>query len=464
MKRRYFLIILAVILSLFVIQYVNSQSNAVIELYSDGSWEWVVTPSPQIVTTTPLASQTPWVVTATLPAVSVTPTQETTLPPPQPTMTPTPSPTIVPTITPTQVPKCWGTTIANLNVRKVPGGEWLGTIPAGDTLTLEAKWLHQGEWWYQHYWLPEQAGWSHSGWINISPDADCSQLEDVTPPPIYVAALLWHTVPGFNIENARISHQILATENIGFGYKTYASMEYCVETLENGGTCIYRHPNQDCPQNIGSADPVQSAQEFFAVRGEYACDVLNGYAKAWYEPTNECWFGSSLNDREVSAIYWWRDWMDEYLNIADAYGCPQLVLPTFGPGHGEPLHYRIWHDVLNRLAMNGGLVGEHAYQPYLNNEGNYDLCPCDPYLACRHRLNEEYRQAEGVDINVAITEAARGWGGEPVSVDDFVCWFEEVRHDEYLHSVSLWVLGQHLNWPNANLDDFVIPISLQVSP
>ena len=121
--------------------------------------------------------------------------------------------------------------------------------------------------------------------------------------------------------------------------------------------------------------------------------------------------------------------------------------------------YQIWAPALNANAARGGLVGEHAYQPYLNSAGNYDLCPCDPWLACRHRMNEDWRQAQGINIDVAITEAARGWGGDPVSVSDFVCWYETVRGDSFVHSVSLWLLGYHPTWPQANLDNYVIPVA-----
>ena len=59
---------------------------------------------------------------------------------------------------------------------------------------------------------------------------------------------------------------------------------------------------------------------------------------------------------------------------------------------------------------------------------------------------------------MAITEAARGWGNDPVDVSDFVCWYEIVRGDDWLHSVALWTAGWHPTWPNANLDAYMVPI------
>jgi hypothetical protein len=221
----------------------------------------------------------------------------------------------------------------------------------------------------------------------------------------------------------------------------------------------YRHPNNDCPQRIGTDDPRQSARDFFNVQVRYSCDLLRGYPLAWIEVVNECYYG---DDQHPQDYYWWAQWMDEMITLATDYQCPKVILPTLGPGHGTPLMYQIWAAPLNRLAAAGGLTGEHAYQPYLNAAGNYDLCPCDEWLACRHRKNENWRQAAGVDVDVAITEVARGWGGDPVSVSDMVCWYETIRHDPFVHSVSLWLAGYHPTWPLANLDNYVIEIANRV--
>jgi hypothetical protein len=96
-------------------------------------------------------------------------------------------------------------------VRDLPSYERLGTIPQGDTVTLTGTYLYSGAIWYQHYWLPGQVGYSHGGYIDIAPEqqADCDALPDVTPQEPHSAALLWHTVPGFNIGNAQASYSIL---------------------------------------------------------------------------------------------------------------------------------------------------------------------------------------------------------------------------------------------------------------
>ncbi len=429
---------------------------------SDTSYHAVQCPAAPSPTATPTATSTPVIPATLTPVPSTTPTPETTLPPTQPTTTSTPSPTPSPTATATPLPpKCWGTVTAGaLNVRTEPYGTILGQVYEGDTLTFDAKWLDDfNDWWWRIYWLPGQDGfievaWVHSGWITPGDTADCSELPDVTPVVTHNAALLWHTVPGVNVGNARISYDILSDKGIGYGLKPYAGMNECIDTLNRGGTCIYRHGAPDCPQNIGSADPRQSARDFLQY-GQYARDMLADYEHAYYEPLNECQFGGSQSDTLLAYIYWWQTWLDEYIAEAVARGYPKLVIPTMGPGHGEAIQYRIWQEQLNLLAANGGMMGEHAYTP-THDDG---LCACDEWLACRHRKNEDWRQAEGVDIDVAITEAARGWGNDPVDVSDFVCWYEIVRGDEWLHSVALWTAGFHPTWPNANLDNYMVPIA-----
>ena len=101
MKLKYVGIFIVLIVSLFIVNvYANSQSTAIIELNGDGSWNWVATLSPVMITATPESSQTPWIITETPFFVTATPTQETTLPPTQPTMTPTPTVFPTPTLTP----------------------------------------------------------------------------------------------------------------------------------------------------------------------------------------------------------------------------------------------------------------------------------------------------------------------------------------------------------------------------
>ncbi len=419
-------------------------------------------PTPTVTATVPaVPSSTP---TAT-PTQVLSPTMETTLPPTQPTMTPTPSMTPTPDLS-----VCYATVQVNLRLRDAAvDGDTIGFWAPGDrVIVYSSEFVHfpnnperVDEWSDVSDLSGVKRGWS-AGWYNFNRylwyDTTPACLEARFPEPAHTAALLWHTVPGFNIGNARISYGILSDKGIGYGLKPYAGMNECIDALDRGGTCIYRHGAPDCPQNIGSADPRQSARDFLQY-GQSARDRLAGYEKAYYEPLNECQFGGSQSDTLLSYVYWWDEWLDEYIIQATARGYPKLVIPTMGPGHGEAIQYRIWKDELNFLALQGGMMGEHAYTPGI--EGG--LCGCDEWLACRHRTNEAYRQAEGVDIDVAITESAKDWGGSAVDIQDMICWYEQVRHDTFLHSVSLWTMGHHPTWPLANLDEFVIPIAQGVN-
>lgn len=439
-------------------------STAMVGVFSDGHFE-IIPPSPTpFPTWTPVPSATPVIAATNTPTPTSTPviepTQETTPP------VPTPGPTVVPKQCTLRADGY------NLRIRTGPGtgytqtGLWsAGTERVFTEFAYDDfptyLWGHHADGWSALY-IVSTGDWYVDGTegAQLCPDV-IGWPEGLTPPaPIaaHNAALLWHTVPGFNIGNARVSYGILSDKGIDFGLKTYDSITACTEAAALGGICQYRHANEDCPQNIGGSDPRQSARDFFDAHAPLVCAILNDYPNTFYEPTNECNFGGPESDASLTIVYWWGEFMDEYLTRAQAHDCPPLILPTFGPGHGDPVQYRIWKPVLARLAASGGVMGEHAYTPGI--EGG--LCGCDEWLACRHRTNEEYRQAEGIDIDVAITEAARGWGNDPVSVSDFACWYEQVRGDEWLISVALWTAGYHPAWPNANLDQFMAPIAQAV--
>jgi hypothetical protein len=91
--------------------------------------------------------------------------------------------------------------------------------------------------------------------------------------------------------------------------------------------------------------------------------------------------------------------------------------------------------------------------------GDGSLAPCDPWCACRHRINYQIiRDVIGYDVRIAITEAAPGWGNTQVTlavlVDD-ARWVAEIYHDEGLWGVFFWLVGYHPTWPLANLEDWL---------
>lgn len=111
------------------------------------------------------------------------PTTEIPFDTPTPEDVPTSTPTFTPSPTPTEVPKCWGvvygTEGTGLNVRDNPGGNKLGVLDEGQTITLESKKTYLGYVWYSFWWENGVTGWSHGNWIEEH--GDCSKLLDITP-------------------------------------------------------------------------------------------------------------------------------------------------------------------------------------------------------------------------------------------------------------------------------------------
>ena len=122
----------------------NSQSPAIIELNADGSWNWVATLTPFVITSEPQVTYTPWIITAT---PSDEPTQEIF----------TPTPTDIPTITPTPTPENFclmqnksGSTI---RIRSLPDttATQVGLIGLEDYIYPEAYYDGGGFRWYKIY-------------------------------------------------------------------------------------------------------------------------------------------------------------------------------------------------------------------------------------------------------------------------------------------------------------------------
>lgn len=448
--------------------------------YSDGSSKTLYSldtvPSATIPAPTATATNThtPTVTATSTPAPTLTPKPTITL---LPTVTPPPTATAPPTFTPapaspTPTKETYETPVPTpgptecvlrvtvdkdtyLNIRDAPAmtGKPIGKAYRDDWLKPEGKYTDAyGNVWYLIYGTPEQSGFVISTWVEPVPGYDCSSFVS--------AAWLIHVVPGYNAQELAASYPILAQAGISFGVKSYADMTACLQALYLGGECIYRWPVAgDCPAQIGEAEPVASARHWMA-RYEPVITPLKEYAqtgRVWIEVCNECYYGSGA---DIGVYYWWNTWMDAALQYAGDHDFPALVLPTFGPGYGDDaLQYSIWKPALLRLAEMGGLLGYHAYTPYLST----GLCGCDPWLACRHRKNYATLQGQGITIGYAITEAARGWGNEPVDEADFVCFYDQVRYDPGLQSVAAWEGGHHQTWPLANLDGHYVSLARKIA-
>ena len=244
-------------------------------------------------------------------------------------------------------------------------------------------------------------------------------------------------------------YSILSAKEIPYGVSPYASLDYCLQALQAGGTCIFRPGNPDCPNRIYDVDPVQSALQFMTYAKPYA-DELKGYSNVWLEPLNEC----LQTPLTVAQLQWWADWMNTYIDKAAELGWPPLALPTLPPGSGDGLLFSVWKDALLNLKTHDGVFSTHDYT--FNSQAN--LCPYDKWESYRHVLQHEWMVYYGYDVPIAITEAARQSGNAVPDVQDFICWVNNNRL-EYVHSIWLWVGGYNGTWPKANLDGYYIPIA-----
>ena len=451
------------------------------------------TPSP---TTTAAAQPTAAPTNTLRPTATVTPTL-TPIPTntPRPTLTPTPSatptptlqptftvaPTLVPILTPTpqttvQPPTplptlpppdevCYGTVKTDgLRFRDAPvTGTVIGSWSLNERVRILAVQYAGADEWAQIRGANDRIGWSASyygGQVFITYDnsPECLTVRF----PETAAAWTIHVVPNYNALELVSSYSTLGAAGIPFGVKSYADFGACIQALEAGGICVLRIPvgGQDCPQKIGSAEPVASALEWMRIYKGVLAQVwpYRHSGRLFIEVVNECYFGSSA---DVGVICWWASWLMTAVEYAIAEDFPPLVAPTFAPGDGDSVfQYSIWRPALQKLADAGGAIGWHDYTPYHNN----GLCSCDEWLACRHRRNYAAIQAAGITgLEYMITEAARGWGGDPVDEADFICWYDQVKHDPGLSLVSAWLGGYHPMWPLANLDGHYISLAQQLA-
>lgn len=426
----------------------------------------VVTDTPDAPTHTPVPTNTPrpTVTVSATPDSEATPTPEDAR---TPTNTPAPTLTPLPSLTPTLVARgCIVETDTYLRVRKMPAGEYLDTLAPGYVLAIDGQYTvttHSNPsfigTWYRFY-----DGWVHGDFVTPQSGADCSVLPVVEPDePQPPTALLWHAVTNANGAEMLASYGILNAAGIPGGVKPYADTGRCIEALESGNICIYRWPvnGTDCPDM--TKHPIGEGARWMrdydnAVRG-----ALFSYAdtgRLWIESVNECDFGGGNTTEDIIKLNWWALWMDDAIDyVEQAGGWPPLVMPTLGPGHGSALMFEMWKPQLERLAAMGGLFGDHAYTPW-HDDG---LCAFDEWLAARSVTNHEWMVDAGYSIDIAITEASRGWGNDPVDVADFACWYNKISAFEFIRAVAFWTAGHHPTWPNANLNNFMVPIAEAVA-
>lgn len=379
-----------------------------------------------------------------------------TVPTPAPTATPVPGPTATPVSTEPAPDNCTYSHVYTMTIRSGPGTNYsrVGSLPAGVPAIVGHLYPNTTteQWAFVTY-----AG--TTGWVAVktggvaygSLTGNCSGVRRDQPRLELNTAVGIRTVPG--AEDFTVMYPVLKAKGIPYGVSPYASMDYCLDALDQGGICVYRPGWPDCPDNRGIGDPRAAAREFMK-HAEFAANTLKGYENVWIEPTNEC----NHTPMSDELMVWWRDFYDEYIDQAVARGWPPLALPGLPPGHGDAHMFRIWKPMLEKLKAHGGLFSMHAYT--FNSKTG--LCVFDEWEAARFTRNYKLMRDEGYEIPITITEAAR-WAGEaPVDVGDMVCFVNKTRELGYIHSVWLWVGGHHPAWPLANLDGHYAEIAERI--
>lgn len=159
------LLVLAVSMGI-VLTYARSQSSAIIELNGDYTWNWVGgSPTSLIITNTPGATQTPWIITATVPTILTnTPTQEVV------TLTPTDTPD----------PLCLlQNQIGTIRVRNLPSTQdtvTLGYTFNGDYIHPLAYYEDSVRKWYKITWDENTEGWTADTTLYTYISGDCAGL------------------------------------------------------------------------------------------------------------------------------------------------------------------------------------------------------------------------------------------------------------------------------------------------
>lgn len=171
-----------------------------------------------------------------IPTIAPTRTTSSTsapLPTVTPFATPTPPPTSTPgTSTPGPVGKTCEAAVAisrGINVRDVPdiSGNRKTTLAQGTRVVVSGFWTAGGFLWAQvpalaGYMVVGEYGEEFAWWVTFSNNDFCTGLDtwppELAPPPeiAHIAALIWHDVPGANIEEMKLAWAILRQAGYSF--------------------------------------------------------------------------------------------------------------------------------------------------------------------------------------------------------------------------------------------------------
>lgn len=416
-------------------------------------------------------------VIATAPGASPTPSPESTptdtlTPAPPITSTPLPSPTytpVEPSPTPEEVTTCQLIAQFNINIRPAPTttnqpvGVWLtNSLTVIDEFRADANYV-----WAHHLYAGTGefiTGWSVvavvgdpiTWWVyNAETGPLCGGVAgwgDWPYPPMKpsLVAIAVHSILWTNRARIMEFQTALAAYSLPGGTKNYLSENLCRDSLAAGYLCIERWP-PDCPPNIGTADPKESATAYMEARngGVQALRAQYGNTPLLItETVNEC-----LMDGHAA---WWNTWIITAVDYAADHQWGAVAYYGFGPGNPGYEFLRDTAEATQYIYDHGGYISLHNYEPVEQCKGDGSLTHGSIWCAYRHRLTYYWlHDLLGVDVRMLITELAPGSGNTQVTqavINDFGSYYCKVKNDPGLYAISPWLFGYHPSWPLANLE------------
>jgi hypothetical protein len=363
-----------------------------------------------------------------------------------------------------------------INLRDIHNvhGTRLTTIPANNVVVLSEAFQDSVYLWGKTVWNG-YTGWFairyyQSWWVyGIEGNTElCDQIEGwpdnllppdpivrtVTPTP-YVASptpvlstgIVFgvHTVPGGDNSVIMSALNVVQSHGVSFGVKSVNDASICNQVEAAGGVCIYRSLlHGDCP--IVTNDPIQEANRWVALMAQ---DYV-GVNATYFELVNEC----NMDNKQ-----WWNSFITEAVRLSNQRHW-RIVIPSLNPGVGDYAFYAPLRSSLQYLMQSNGCLGVHNYSIYTPYLWNGDI-----YTSYRHRMTRNALVQLGLsNLDICITEVARLGGGATANEDDFVGWWDRVRHDPGLRFVGIWTMGADHTccWQQAGLKNVLPSIANRI--
>jgi hypothetical protein len=331
---------------------------------------------------------------------------------------------------------------STLNMRAAPGGNWLATIPDGQSVRVySVTYLDNGqEWAYALYRTDtvDVAGYVASyyyaagvwqEWL-VFEDTEACDLVRWPEPDYPPMSFGWHNVvPELNPGNLEAGLHTLNNGGIKPALFNVETPTYLSLVRSMGGYAALRVKRndghiQDCP--TGQGEPEAAAREIWQRTRAYFWTYANPTAGIYIAVDNECKvFWNDLN--------WTDRYLSETLRLFGAEGFRMAIMNTFAGDwtadrvNGLPATWEACREY-------GCILGLHAYGALPGKRVSYALDTItEPWLNIYGGQHEDVRQwlidanPLNADILIWYTEVGTSTGGEKFDPTDCPEWFHKVR-------------------------------------